>query len=60
MCERKKYIATLPFREKLTYDNVKKFVPGEQNINRKESSDIDIVVISDVPTHTHENNITHT
>jgi hypothetical protein len=24
--ERKKYIATLPFREKLTYDNVKKFV----------------------------------
>jgi hypothetical protein len=26
MCERKKYIATLPFREKLTYYNVNKFV----------------------------------
>jgi hypothetical protein len=33
MRERKKYIATLPFREKLTYDNVKKFVHAEQNIN---------------------------
>jgi hypothetical protein len=33
MRERKKYIATLPFREKLTYDNVKKFVRAEQNIN---------------------------
>jgi hypothetical protein len=33
MHERKKYIATLPFREKLTYDNVKKFVCAEQNIN---------------------------
>jgi hypothetical protein len=31
---RKKYIATLPFREKLTYHNVKKFVHVEQNINR--------------------------
>ena len=33
MCERKKYIATLPFREKLTYHNVKKFFHAEQNIN---------------------------
>jgi DNA-directed RNA polymerase subunit F len=34
MRERKKYIATLPFREKLTYHNVKKFVRAEQSINR--------------------------
>jgi hypothetical protein len=34
MRERKKYIATLPFREKLTYDNVNKFVRAEQIINR--------------------------
>jgi hypothetical protein len=34
MHERKKCIATLPFREKLTYHNVKKFVCAEQNINR--------------------------
>jgi hypothetical protein len=34
MRERKKYIATLPFREKLTYHNVKKFVHAEQNIKR--------------------------
>jgi hypothetical protein len=34
MRERKKYIATLPFREKLTYHNAKKFVRAEQNINR--------------------------
>jgi hypothetical protein len=33
MCERKKYIATLPFREKLTYHNVKKFVRAKKNIN---------------------------
>jgi hypothetical protein len=31
MRERKKYIVTLPFREKLTYDNVKKFLRAEQN-----------------------------
>ena len=34
MRERKKYIATLPFREKLTYDNVNKFGHAEQSINR--------------------------
>jgi hypothetical protein len=34
MRKRKKYIATLPFREKLTYHNVKKFVRAEQSINR--------------------------
>jgi hypothetical protein len=33
MRERKKYIATLPFREKLTYHNVKKFVRAKHNIN---------------------------
>jgi hypothetical protein len=33
MRERKKYIATVPFRDKLTYDNVKKFVHAEHNIN---------------------------
>jgi hypothetical protein len=34
MRERKKYIATLPFREKLTYHNLKKFVRAEHNRNR--------------------------
>jgi hypothetical protein len=34
MCERKKYIAMVPFREKLTYHNLKKCVRAEQNINR--------------------------
>jgi hypothetical protein len=33
MRERKKYIGTLPFRDKLTYHNVKKFVHAEHNIN---------------------------
>lgn len=34
MHERKKYIATLPFREKLTYHNLKKFVREQHNRNR--------------------------
>jgi hypothetical protein len=34
MRERKKYIATLPFREKLTYHNLKKFVHAQQRRNR--------------------------
>jgi hypothetical protein len=34
MRERKKYIATLPFREKLTYHNLKKFVHAQHNRNR--------------------------
>jgi hypothetical protein len=34
MHARKKYIATLPFREKLTYHNLKKFVRAQHNRNR--------------------------
>jgi hypothetical protein len=34
MHKRKKYIATLPFGQKLTYDNVKKFVHAEHSINK--------------------------
>jgi hypothetical protein len=34
MRERKKYIATLPFREKLTYHNLKKFVRAQHNKNK--------------------------
>jgi hypothetical protein len=34
MRERKKYISTLPFREKITSHNVKKFFHAEQKINR--------------------------
>jgi hypothetical protein len=34
MRERKKFIAMLPFREKLTYHNLKKFVRAQHNIDR--------------------------
>jgi hypothetical protein len=34
MRERKKYISTLPFREKLRYHNLKKFFRAEHNRNR--------------------------
>jgi hypothetical protein len=34
MCERKKYIATLPFREKLAYYNLKKIVCAQHNRDR--------------------------